>query len=170
MGIRTCRSSGWWRCSTRALAVAASAVPGHAGAAEQRAGELCAAGTDVAVRAVATGSAKFDLALALGEQRAADGSPAGIDGADRIRHGFVRSGNRRGAGASGSSGCWRRRSRTPISRSAGSTFLPPRSATPFCASGTARRVRFRPPPGRICLPRRRRERPMRQRWCSRMQR
>ena len=30
-------------------------------------------------------SAKFDLSLSLAEQRAADGSPAGIGGVDRIR-------------------------------------------------------------------------------------
>ena len=64
-----------------ALAVAASAVPGDAGAAERRGPvgfEL--PGLTARLEPVATASAKFDLSVSLGEQRGADGAPAGLDG------------------------------------------------------------------------------------------
>ena len=56
-------------------------------------------GLTIAPRRSPLASAKFDLSLALSEQRDADGSTAGDRRHHRIRHGFVRSGNRRGAGA-----------------------------------------------------------------------
>ena len=65
-----------------AVAVAASAVPGDAGVPEQRAGELRGAGPGLTVsfEPLATTRAKFDLSLALGEQRAPDGTPADLNG------------------------------------------------------------------------------------------
>ena len=59
---------------------------------------------------VATATAKFDLSLSLGEQRASDGSPAGHPRGAGIRHRPVRSRERGGAGgaagsAAGGGGC-----------------------------------------------------------------
>ena len=71
---------------------------------------------------VATASAKFDLSVSLSEQRAADGTPAGIAGVAGIRHRPVRACERGGddgaadpAAGGGGCGC-------PTGRSAASTF------------------------------------------------
>ena len=155
----------------RALAVAASAVPGHAGAAEQRAGERRAAGAyRRSSNRSATGSAKFDLFISLSERRAAGGSAAGDRAASSNTPRICLIAKPLKRWRSGSFGCWRLRSRSPNSRSAASTFCRPRSATPFCASGTTRRVPLRPRPCPNCLLRRWRELPMRRRWCSRTRR
>ena len=154
-----------------ALAVAASAVPGDAGVAEQRARssfELAGADRTASSRSRRR-SAKFDLSLSLGEQRGADGTPAGIDGVleyatDLFDRASVEALAGRLRSAAGGGGC-----RSRSGRSAASTFWPPTSATPSCASGTTPRARSRPPPCRSCSPRRSRARPMRSRWCSRTQ-
>ena len=97
--------------------------------------------------------------LSLAEQRAADGTPAGIDGRSGIRQRPVRSRERGGAGgppraAAGGGGC---RSRAGDRR--GSTFWRRRAPAASCASGTTPRARSRPRPCRSCSRRRWRRRP-----------
>ena len=65
-------------------------------------------------------------------------------------------------------GCWRRRLPSRSVRSGGSTFCRPRSAHTILRELERHRAADRRPrPCRSCLPRRRRARPMRSRWCSR---
>ena len=57
-------------------------------------------GLSVAVEAIETmASARFDLALRVGEKRTGDGSPAGIDGILEYATDLFDRGDRRGAGA-----------------------------------------------------------------------
>ena len=130
-----------------AVAVAPPAVPGDARAAEHRAGERSSCpGLTASVEPVRDArSAKFDLSLSLGEQRGADGTPAGIRGRARVRHRPVRPRDASRRWRAGSSGCWRRRSLTP-DRAIGepATFSPPTErAHASCAewNDTARAVR-----------------------------
>ncbi len=67
--------------------------------------------------------AKFDLSVLLTEQRAADGSAAGIDGLLNTPQ-ICLIGKLSRHWRSDSSGCWRPRLRTPSSRLAASTFFP----------------------------------------------
>ena len=124
-------------------------------------------GLSTSVEPVATATAKFDLSLSLGEQRGADGTPAGIDGVLEYATDLFDRAERGGAGgpagaSAGGGGCGAR-----SGDRAASTFSRRRSATPSCASGTTPRIRSRPPPCRSCSPPRRREPPMPSRWCSR---
>ena len=122
-------------------------------------------GLTAAFEPISTGAAKFDLALALGEQRAADGSPAGITGAveyatDLFDRATRRSHGGAAAAASRGGGC------SPDRPIGSFDILSAPSATPSCASGTTRRVRCRPAPCRNCLPRKWREHPIRRPSCS----
>ena len=113
-------------------------------------------------------SAKFDLSFALAEQRAADGTPAGIAGVleyatDLFDERRVERWRRVW------SGCWRRRSRIP-ERAIGSLdiLVAPTSARTILRdwNDTARRA-SRTPPCRSCSPRRPRARRTPLRWCAR---
>ena len=120
--VRASQSGGLWpsgpavRAAGRgaqpgALAGAPPAVPGDAGVAEQCAGRASSCrGSSASVEPVATASAKFDLSLSLGEQRAARRHAGRDRRRDRIRHRPVRSRQRGGAGgpagsAAGGGGC-----------------------------------------------------------------
>ena len=116
---------------------------------------------------VATSSAKFDLSVSLGEERGADGAPAGIGGVveyatdlfdrasvEALTDRLIRLLEAAVTTLTVRSGAW--------------TSSPPTSAPSSCGIGTTRRVRPCPPPYPNCLPRRWPVRLMRSRWCARM--
>ena len=123
-------------------------------------------GLTTAFEPVAATTAKFDLSVSLGEQRASDGTPAGISTAcsSTAPTCSIAPASRRWRGG------WcvfsRRRLRHRTGRSGAWTFWPRRSATPSCASGTTPRIRCRLRPCRSCSPPRRPGPRTPSRWCS----
>ena len=123
-------------------------------------------GLTTAFEPISTGAAKFDLALALGEQRATDGSPAGITGAvEYATDLFDR------ATAEAMADRLLRLLEAAVANpdrpigsldilSAAERHAIVRDMERHGASGTISAL------CPICLPRRWRERPMRRRWCS----
>ena len=116
--------------------------------------DLDLAGLATTVEPVQTAATKFDLSVSLGEQRAPDGTPAGLHGAIEYatdlfdRASIATLADRLVA-------CSRRRSLRLTARSAPSTSWRPTSATPSCATGTTPRIRCPPPQCRSCSPPRR---------------
>ena len=131
-------------------------------------GTLELPGLAVTPQPIATASAKFDLSVGLVEQRARRRRAGRHRRRAGIRQRPVRRSDGRDAGpapdpAAGGRGRGRRTAAGPPADPGARP-----SATPSCAPGTTpRRSRFRPRPCRRCLPRRRRARRMRLRWCSR---
>ena len=89
----------------------------------------------------------------LGEQRAADGTPAGIDGVHRVCYRPVRSAERRGAGGAAGPAAGGRGRRPRARRSGGSTFCR-RGARTHPAGVERHRAadRARHPAGAVCRP------------------
>ena len=116
---------------------------------------------------VATSSAKFDLSVSLGEERGADGAPAGIGGVveyatDLFDRASVEALIRPARSPAGGCGCRPR----PCDREPGH----PRARRARHHPAGLERHRAcdpRPPPCRSCSPRRWPARPMRSRWCTR---
>ena len=87
-------------------------------------------------------TAKFDLSLALGEQRGADGTPAGIHGELEYATDLFDRSTVEAIVAPAAFGCWRRRSPSPTGRSAALDVLSRRRAPQHAATdGTTPRVR-----------------------------
>ena len=110
-------------------------------------------GLTAAFEPVTTATAKFDLSLSLGEQRGADGAPAGIHGVlEYATDLFDR------ANIEALVGRLVRLLEAAVAdadRPIGSLdILTPTSATPSCTAGTTPRARSRPPHCRSCSPRR----------------
>ena len=124
-------------------------------------------GLRTALEPVAVASAKFDLSLALAEQRAPDGAPAGIAGVLEYASDLFDAATRARRSASGSIRLLSAAVAEP-DRAIGSLDILVGRRAPHHPAGLERHRarRSRTPPCRSCSPRRRRARRTRSRWCS----